>query len=478
MARPECPARHNPSIAFLQPIRSLVRGISSLLAASRPVHPDTEAALRERWAEIPGAARTPAQLLGRRTAGCEGTHGVFPRCNLACTPCYHAKEAQQVRTDGPHTLAEIDRQMAYLRSRRGTGQHAQLIGGEVTLLGPADHAAALETMERHGRKPMSMTHGDFDYDYLRELAIGPDGKRRFRKLSVAAHFDSLMLGRRGIDRPRSEADLDDHRRRFVAMFERLRAERGVHFDLAHNMTVTPRNIGEVASVVSSCLDMRFGMLSFQPAAFVGNPQRWKEDFSEVMIDDVWSEIERGVGTRLPWEHLQMGDPRCNRSAYGVLAGGRWSPLLDDHDPRDLRVRDRFLDAFGGMDFERPPHVLALAVARVLARHPTAIAGALGWAGRFARRVGFRRLLRGEPRGMTFVVHAFMDAAVVRPAWEAMERGEEATDPAVRAAQERLRSCSYAMAHPDDDRLIPACVQHSVLDPKENLELLRVLPVRP
>ena len=131
--------------------------LCSLITASRPVHPDTAAALGRRWNELPEAARTPAQLLGRRTAGCEGTHGVFPRCNLACTPCYHAKEAQQVRVDGPHTLAEVDRQMAYLRSVRGDGQHAQLIGGEVTLLGPEAHAGALQVMQSHGRKPMSMT---------------------------------------------------------------------------------------------------------------------------------------------------------------------------------------------------------------------------------------------------------------------------------------------------------------------------------
>ena len=323
-----------------------------------------------------------------------------------------------------------------------------------------------------------MTHGDFDYGYLRELAVGADGEPRFAKLSVAAHFDSLMLGRRGIERPRGEADLDEHRRRFVSMFERLRAEEGVGFDLAHNMTVTPRNIGEVSAVVQSCLSMRWGMLSFQPAAFVGNPSRWKEDFAAVTMDDVWNEIERGVGTRLPWEHLQMGDPRCNRSAYGVLAGGRWTPLLDDADARDLRVRDRFLESFGGMDFERPPLALGLAVARVIARRPALIGTALGWAARFVRRAGVRRLLAGSPRGMTFVVHAFMDAAVVRPAWEAMERGEVAADPSVRAAQERLGACSYAMAHPESDRLVPACVQHSVLDPEENLKLLRVLPVEP
>ena len=459
------------------PLQSLRRRLSGLIEASRPVDPDTEAALRERWVGLPEAMRTPEQLLGRRTAGCEGTHGVFPRCNLACTPCYHAKEAQQVRTDGPHTLAEIDRQMAYLRSRRGTGQHAQLIGGEVTLLGPAYHAQALELMESHGRKPMSMTHGDFDYDYLRELAVRPDGSRRFPRLSVAAHFDSLMLGRRGIKQPRQESDLDEHRRRFVAMFERLRAEHGVGFDLAHNMTVTPRNVGEVASVVETCLGLRFGMLSFQPAAYVGNPRRWKDDFRAITIDDVWAEVERGVGARLPWAHLQMGDPRCNRSAYGVLAAGRWTPILDDRDPRDLEVRDRFIEHFGGMDFDRPPLPLAIAVVRVLARRPALVGDAARWAGRFARRCGVRPLIAGKPRGLTFVVHAFMDAAVVKPAWEAMERGEVATEPEVRAAQERLSACSYAMSHPEEDRLVPACVQHSVLDPVENQALRELLPVR-
>jgi len=460
-----------------QMVRAARARLRALVDAGRPVHRDTAAALVRRWGELPEAARNPAQLLGRRTAGCEGTHGVFPRCNLACTPCYHAKEAQQVRTDAAHTLAEVDRQMAYLRVTRGTGQHAQLIGGEVTLLGPEAHANALEVMERHGRKPMSMTHGDFDEDYLRALALTPDGRPRFRRLRFAGHFDSLMLGRRGIPRPRREADLDEHRRRFVAMFERLESEHGAAFDLAHNMTVTPSNLGEVAAVVRSCAAMRFGMLSFQPAAHVGNPRRWKEDYRTVGIDDVWRELERGIGTRLPWAHLQMGDPRCNRSAYGILAGGRWTPLLDDRDRRDLQVRDRFLDAFGGMDFERPARPLALAVARVLARRPSLLAVGGGWLVRFTRRVGPARLVAGKPRALTFVVHAFMDAEVVAPAWDALARGETATDPEVRAAQERLQACSYAMAHPDDGRLVPACVQHAVLDPQENLALRRILPVR-
>ena len=77
--------------------------------------------------------------------------------------------------------------------------------------------------------------------------------------------------------------------------------------------------------------MGYGMLSFQPAAQIGNPRRWREDYTEMTIDAVWREIERGAGTRLPWRHLQMGDERCNRSAYGVLCGRRWTPLLDDRD---------------------------------------------------------------------------------------------------------------------------------------------------
>src|SRR5919198_1981845 len=158
-------------------VRFAAARLRALEVATRPVDSDTAAALERRWAELPDRVRTPAQLLGRRSPGCEGTHGVFPRCNLACTPCYHARDANRVRTDGAHTVAEIDRQMSYLRAVRGTGQHAQLIGGEVTLLDPDDHAAALQVMRRHGRQPMSMTHGDFDYDYLRRLAIAPNGRR-------------------------------------------------------------------------------------------------------------------------------------------------------------------------------------------------------------------------------------------------------------------------------------------------------------
>jgi hypothetical protein len=64
----------------------------------------------------------------------------------------------------------------------------------------------------------------------------------------------------------------------------------------------------------------------------------------------------------------------------------------------------------------------------------------------------------------------MDARDVKPAWELLQRGESSDDPRIRATQERLQACSYAMAHPDDGTLAPACAQHAVLDPAENLRL--------
>jgi len=461
-------------------IADIVGRLREFERRTRPQAPDLQAALARRWAELPVHVKTRNQMLGRRTAGCEGTHGVFPRCDLACTPCYHSRDANRVRTDGGHTVAEVDAQMALLRELRGPGQNAQLIGGEVTLLAPDDHAAALQAMLRHGRKPMSMSHGDFDYAYLEALALDPrTGRPRFDHLSFAGHFDSMMFGRRGLRRARSEAELHPHRRAFCERFQRLEREHGITHYLAHNMTVTPRNIGQVAEVVRACRDMGFRMLSFQPAAFVGNPARWKDEYREFTMDELWAEMERGAGGRLHGDALQVGDSRCNRTAYGCYVGEAYVPLLDEDDERDRRALDGFVATFGGMDFAVAQPLLAARLARALAARPRGLSELAGWARRFVARAGGVQAVRAHPpRAMTYVVHAFMDAKRVRPAWEALQRGERSDDPQVRETQERLQACSYAMAHPEDGALVPACAQHAVLDPLENARLALELPVLP
>ncbi|MGH3199750.1 MAG: hypothetical protein ACRDNT_28390 [Streptosporangiaceae bacterium] len=456
---------------------SVMARIREVARVARPADPEFAAALARRWAELPETARTAGQVLGRHAVGCEGTHGVFPKCNLACTPCYHSRDANQVRVDGPHTLAQVRAQMGLLRQVRGPRAHAQLIGGEVSLLDPDDHAAAVAIMRAHGREPMSFTHGDIDYEYLERLVLGPGGKVRLARVSFAAHFDSLMFGRRGIPRPPDEASLNPYRARFAAMFTRLRREHKVRYFLAHNMTVTPANLGQVAAVVRDCRHMGYGMFSFQPAAFVGDERRWHEDYQDVTGDHVWAQIEHGAGARLDYRVFQHGDVRCNRAAYGFWAGDRWYPFLDGGDPRDLAVRDAFFRYFGPVSFTGTPALLLAArITLITAAHPRIIRLASGWAARTMRRVGLRRLLAHRVRPVSYVMHQFMDAADVQPAWELMQRGQTSQDPRIRATQERLAACHYAMAHPEDGTLVPACVQHCVLDPSENARLRTLLPI--
>lgn len=456
----------------------MLRSLRAFERVSRSGDPAFVAALQRRWDALPDVVKTPGQVLGRKAVGCEGTHGVFPRCNLACTPCYHSRDANRVRIDGSHTVREVRHQMALLREQRGPYAHAQLIGGEVTLLPPDDHAETLAVMRENGREPMSMSHGDFDYDYLEKLAVGPDGTRRFDKLSFAGHFDMFMFGRRGINRPPDELALSPYRRRFTEMFVRLRREYGVKSFLAHNMTVTPRNLDQVSDVVRDATGMGFGMLSFQPAAFLGDDRRWHESYRDATPDSVWAEMEKGVGAKLDYRVFENGDVRCNRTAYGFYVGAGWHPFIDGDDPKDIAARDAFLDRFGHIMFGATPAPLLTAqVVRVLLRHPDTTPMAVGWAVRALRRVGPRALLRERRvRLVSFVMHQFMDAEDVDPAWEMMKRGETSPDPHLRSVQERLAACHYAMAHPEDGTLVPACVQHAVLDPVENEQLRKLLPV--
>jgi hypothetical protein len=444
---------------------------------TRPVDQRTRAALDRRWEELPDSVKTPGQTLGRMGTGCEGTHGVFPRCNFSCTPCYHSRESNQVRVDGPHTLAAVDEQLSFLEANRAPHAHAQLIGGEVSLLDADDHADALLTMRRHGREPMSFTHGDFGYDYLERVALGSSDKPRFQRLSFAAHFDITMFGRRGVRRPESEEALDLHRRAFTDMFTRLREEHGVKSFLAHNMTITPANVDQIAGVIERCKDAGFNLFSFQPAAYVGDQRRWKEDYRSLGPDEVWTQIEAGAGSRLPYRVFQVGDERCNRTAWGFYLDDRWYSVLDDEDPRDLAVRDAFLAHLGGVHFNAPAHLLVVRLTRAAWQHPEDIALAIGWLYRTIRRVGgVRAVLRGKVIPMTFVMHRFMHADDVTPAWALLEQGLTSDNPKIFETQERLLACSYVMAHPETGRLVPACVQHSVLDPDENRSLATLLPL--
>jgi len=469
---------------------SLLGRVREFEERTRRLPPNVARGLTRRWEELPAGAQTPAQMIGRKSAGCEGTHGVFPQCNFGCRPCYHSSDANKVRIDGTHTVGEVEEQMAFAQRQRGDGQFAQLIGGEVSLLDPIDHAAALATMRRHGRMPMSFSHGDFDYDYLEALAVGPDGARRFDEIAFAIHIDSTMSGRRIVRHPKNERELDDERERVSDMFAKLRTDHGIRSYVAHNMTVTPQNIDQVPGVIVNNRHHEYRMFSFQPAAYVGSEQRWHEGFRRFGADEVWARIEEGAGVELPYHGLQFGDLRCNRVTWGALVNDRYVPVIDETDLRDLRTRDEFFTAFPGALGVMPKPLKAVKVARSLVARPQIVPAGLGWARRFVRRSGGWRARPWQAQPLTFVMHRFMDAADVAAAWSLMKAngspntpgkklGVEAwgVDPRIQETIERLSACVYSMAHPATGEMVPACVQHGVLDPEENRQLVQLLPRR-
>eukprot|EP00899_Mesostigma_viride_P005392 jgi/Mesvir1/14854/Mv05472-RA.1 len=468
---------------------NLIRELKDVEQLTRPgnANPEVTRLFKERWDALPDHVKTPGQMLGRITNGCEGTQGVFPKCTFGCKPCYHSADANRVRIDGLHTAVEAAKQMELLQKLRGPYGHCQLIGGEVSLLPAEDHAAALQVMRAFGRVPMSFSHGDFDYEYLEAVAVDPSTrKRRFDRLDFAVHFDRFMVGRRGIPQPNSEAELQPYREKLLAAFRRLEAEHGVRSYVAHNMTVQPGNLGEVASFVAANLGSGFRMLSFQPAAFQGDDRRWAADFGTVASDHgecVWREIEKGAGCRLPYGATQMGDFRCNRTVFGAVVGKRrFVPYLDDGDARDIEARDYYMTHLGTAVMPFP--FLVAKIARALLTQPRALLLALQWVGRFVRRAGGLSVVMqafaehgfGAFASLTIVMHRFMDASNVVPAWEMLQRGEVAQDPVLLETQERLRACSYAMAHPELGITVPACVQHSVYDPPQNKVLAQLLPL--
>ena len=445
---------------------------------TKPVDPHTAEALQRRWDKLPAAQQIPSQVLGRRTTGCEGTHGVFPKCDFACKPCYHSSDANKVRVDGEHTLQEVTKQMSFLRDTNATTSYAQLIGGEVSLLDAKDHADSLQIIIDHGRKPMSFSHGDFDYDYLRGIALDENGERRFDELSFACHMDTTMVGRSGLKKPTRESEMHERRAEFCEMFDRLEAEHGVRSFLAHNMTVTPTNIDQIADVVATCWDQGWRMFSFQPAAYIGHEGRWADGFRELTSDIVWGEVERGVGSRLPYEAIHVGDTRCTRSTWGTWVGDSYVPFVDDQDSNDRDFVAEALETFPGNFINSDKLTAGVRIARSVATNPSIVPAAASWARRFVDRAGGLRAPWRDVRPMTFVMHQFIDAKDTGAAWEHIQLGTRAEEPKILEAQERLEACAYIMGHPELDQSIPACVQHAVYDPNENSELVKLLPLRP
>jgi hypothetical protein len=409
-----------------------------------PIDAEKQRLLRARWNSLPPELQTSNQLSGRHLTHCGFTTGAS-YCSFHCTHCYLPKNANQIPIP---SFEQMKEQIDANRRFQGPGAGLQITGGDVAdAYWRSNRQRELIAIVRYAVDsalvPMLMTHGATlleQPEFLEQLVV--EGGLR----QMAVHIDSTQAGRSGypINRVKSEADLHPVREAFTTLALQVRARTGLPFELAHNCTVTERNIDSVAQVVRWFLEdpkrsRIWRILSFQPEADTG-----RTIFSQHPVTPafVWEKICAGMGLQLDGSAFLGGHPDCSQGVSLLVAedGNRFLPLV----PPDDKTRDLFtevlekLGALSTMTTDGDAEMGSLIgyrVAGAFARHPV-LAGRVLWhAGRLLLADSIpwefaRALARGRAHTINIGTHNFMHAAQVADA---------PNDPVVRA---RLDACVF------------------------------------
>ena len=408
-----------------------------------PIDPEKQGLLRARWESLPDDLRTPNQLAGRHLTHCGFTTGAS-YCSFRCTHCYLPANANEVPIP---SLAQMKEQIEANRRFQGPGGGLQITGGDVAdAYWRAGRQSELVKIVRHavevGLVPMLMTHGQtlLEHPEFLEALVTEGGLRQ-----LAVHIDMTQAGRDGfpINRLTSERDLHPLREAFTRLAREIRERTGAPLELAHNCTVTERNITSVADVVRWFLadpgrSRIWRILSFQPEANTG-----RTIFSRrpVTPADVWRKICDGMGLHLDGSAYIGGHPDCNQGATLLVERRRgcYLPLLPD-DNKTKRLFAEILDKVGALstmttDARAGASLLPYRVAGAFSRHPwlalrsMARILALVADGQFPFHF-FGALATGRAHTINIGTHNFMDASMVANA---------ADDPVVQA---RLDACVF------------------------------------
>ncbi len=406
-----------------------------------PMNPEKQALLRARWDSLPDALRTPNQLAGRHLTHCGFTTGAS-YCSFRCTHCYLPANANEVPIP---SLAQMKEQIDANRRFQGPGGGLQITGGDVAdAYWRAGRQPELIEITRYavsvGLVPMLMTHGQtlLEHPEFLEALVVEGGLRQ-----VAVHIDLTQAGRHGfpINRLTSESDLHPVRETFTKLAAHIRQKTGLPLELAHNCTVTERNIDSVAEVVRWFLadparSRLWRILSFQPEADTG---RTVFSAHPVTPKIVWQKLCEGMGLQLDGSAYLGGHPDCNQGASLLVEqrSGRYLPLL----PNDDKTKRLFADilatigAISTMTTDSPgaTSLLPYRAAGAFARHPR-LAGRSLWRAAALIASGqvpapfLRALITGRAHTINIGTHNFMDARQVANA---------PNDPVVQA---RLDAC--------------------------------------
>ena len=410
-----------------------------------PIDPEKKALLDERWNSLPNELRTPHQLAGRHFTHCGFTTGAS-YCSFRCTHCYLPSNANQIPIP---SLAEMKEQIDANRRLQGPGGGLQITGGDVAdAYWRAGRAEELIEIVRYavdaGLVPMLMTHGQTlleQPEFLNALVVR-GGLRQ-----VAVHIDMTQAGRPGypIGRIKSEADLHPLREAFTQLAEQIRRETGVPLELAHNCTVTERNIDSVAEVVRWFLadparSRIWRILSFQPEANTGRTLFSQHPVTPALV---WEKLCEGIGLTINGSAFLGGHPDCNQGASLLVEQkhGRYLALVPN-DRKTSHLLADILDRIGAISTVTTVSALVpFRVAGAFARYPKLALRSLARvvALTLTGRIPFlflRALVTGRAHTINIGTHNFMDAARVAQA---------ASDPLTQA---RLDACVFKGAVKD------------------------------
>ncbi len=341
------------------------------------------------------------------------------------------------------SFAQMREQIDANRRLQGPGGGLQITGGDVAdayfKTGRQDELIAIVRYAvTVGLVPMLMTHGQTllgHPDFLERLMV--EGGLR----QMAVHIDLTQVGRHGyaLARLATEADLHPVREAFTRMVVALRQKTGLSLELAHNCTVTERNLADVPELlrwfIADAERTRIWRnISFLPEADTG---RTRISENAVTPERVWEKICEGAGIELDRHAAVFGHPDCNNGAFLLIArpSGRVMSAL----PRDEKTRALLaeaLAAFGAIStMADDAGTLPYRIAGALARHPSLAlrfvrrALALVLSGEISAEF-VRALLRGRAQTLNTGTHNFMDAARVARA---------GSDP---VTQSRLDACVF------------------------------------
>ncbi len=412
-------------------------------AFRHPIDLEKQSLLRERWNSLPNELRTPNQLAGRHLTHCGFTTGAS-YCSFHCTHCYLPKNANQVPIP---SLAQVKEQIEANRRLQGPGGGLQITGGDVAdAYWRADRQEELVEIVRHavsvGLVPMLMTHGQTLLEHPEFLgALVVEGGLR----QMAVHIDMTQAGRHGfpIGRIQSETDLHPVRESFTKLAQHIRSRTGLPLELAHNCTVTERNIESVGEVVRWFLadparSHIWRILSFQPEADTGRTVFSRHPVTPALV---WEKLCAGMGLTIDGSAFLGGHLACNQGAALLVErkSGRYLPLL----PNDSKTKELFADILATIGAVSTITTDAVAGSSLV---PYRAAGAFAQHPRLAFRSlvrviallasgqiplpFLRALLTGRAHTINIGTHNFMDAARVAQA------------PNDRETQDRLNACVF------------------------------------